>query len=180
MHVGITGTTGSGKGEIVRILRSHGFVHYGFGDMLRRLLRESGADVSNPTTREFANNLRKTKGASYLAEQLLHQMQSDAPKRAVFESVRNLSELNTLRRLPGFLLISVEAPREVRYERVKARGRGDGIESYDAFVAADDAQLEGDSHEQQLLAVIAQADIRIVNIGDLDELRSEVEGQLEL
>jgi dephospho-CoA kinase len=98
----------------------------------------------------------------------------------VFESIRSPGELTALRRLPGFILVSVEAPRELRFERQHARRRGDELDTFETFSAAEDAQLEGGAHEQQLLAVMAQADIQIVNIGNLDELAQTVRDQLNL
>ena len=146
--------------------------------MLRSELTKQGLDHSIHTTTEFANNLRKQHGASYLAEKLLEKMQREAPKNAVFEAIRHPAELATLRRLPGFLLISVDAPREMRYERIKQRGRGDNLGSYEAFCEIEDQQLSGSGTDMQMAAVINMADISVVNIGNLEELKSQIDESL--
>lgn len=180
MYIGITGTIGAGKGEVVRVLKQKGFKHYGFGDFIRAELAKQSKEPSAANMRELADSLRKQHGPSYLAELLLHKAQQEAPKHAVFESVRTLAELQTLRRLPGFLLLSINAPREVRYERLKQRGRGDNLESFEAFCAYDDLVMEGAANEQHVAAVMDHADINIVNIGSLEELREQLEEQLNI
>lgn len=180
MYIGITGTFAAGKGEIVRLLRQKGFKHYGFGELMREQLEKRGVESTIPNIMEYANETRANHGAGYFAELLLRRVQEDAPKHAVLESIRTLGELTTLQRLPGFLLLSVDAPRELRYERLMNRGRKDGIRSFEEFCEWEDKQLEGAQHEQQLLAVMDRADVKIVNIGNLEELREQLEEQLNI
>lgn len=180
MYIGITGTLGSGKGEIVKILKRKGFVHYGFGDYLRHTLEQQGKEPDVQNSVLLANELRQQHGTGYIAEQLLHRLESDSPKHAVFESIRNIGELEVLKRLPGFILLSVDAPRELRWERIKHRGRRDNINSFEEFCAAEDQQLEGKSHEQQLLAVMNKADVQIMNNDGLEELQQQLEEALSI
>lgn len=180
MYVGITGPLAAGKGEIVRILKKHGFRHYGFGEMLRNELTSKNLPLTVANMAALANKLREQHGAGYLATVLLRQFEKDAPLHAVFESIRSPAELRVLRRLPGLTLISVDAPRERRFEWLRARGRGDEFASFEDFCAAEEKQLEGAAHEQQLLAVMDEADIRIVNVGTLEELQQQVEDELGL
>jgi dephospho-CoA kinase len=180
MYVGITGTMGSGKGEVARILRKHGFVHYSFGDFLRQELDKQGIEHTIAATTEFANKLRKEHGPGYIAELMLRQFQAKPPKHAVFESLRSPAELAVLKRIPHFILISVDAPREQRFERIKHRGRRDGINSFEEFCEQEDRQLEGSLHEQQILNVMDAADIKVVNIGNLEELENQIREELNI
>ena len=179
MYIGITGTLGSGKGEAAKVLRKHGFKHYGFGELLRAEQTRQGLDTSVATTTNFANNLRKERGPAVLAELLLREMERDLPKNAVFESIRTLAELQLLRKLPGFILIAIDAPRETRWERVKSRNR-DNLKNFEEFCYWEDKQLEGNAHEQQLLAVMEEADVRIMNIGELEELEEQLRETLNI
>ena len=180
MYVGITGTFASGKGEIVRMLKRHGFVHYSFGDLIRHEVSRQGMDPTIEHSMEYANRMRAQHGPGYFAELLLRKCQEDAPKNAVFESIRTLAELKVLQRLPGFILISVDAPRELRYERLQRRGRGDNLDTFEKFCTWEDKQLEGAEHEQHLLAVMDMADIQIVNIGNLEELEEQLREALNI
>jgi len=178
MYIAITGTIASGKGEVVKMLKRRGFTHYGFGDLLRAEIRKAGIEPSIANTAAYANKLRAEHGPDYLAKLLVAECERDAPKNAVFESVRTLGELKTLKTLPRLLLLAVDAPREERFQRLLARGRTDGITTFEEFCVAEDAQLEGAAHEQQLLDVMDQADIKIVNIGNLEELEAQVNDAL--
>ena len=178
MYVGVTGTNASGKGEVVKILRRRGFVHYGFGELIRNALRDAGKEPTVENSRLFTNELRAQHGADYFAKLLLRKCEHDAPKHAVFESIRTLGELQTLKTLPRFLLIAVDAPRELRFERLLARGRHDGLDTFEAFSEAEDKQLEGKAHEQHILDVMDQADIKVVNIGNLEELEAQIRDAL--
>jgi dephospho-CoA kinase len=180
MYVGITGTFASGKGEIVRMLRRRGFVHYSFGDMLRHEAAKRGLDPGIPSITQLANDLRREHGPAHLAQLMLHKCQEDAPTHAVFESIRTLAELRELQRLPGFILVSVDAPRETRFERLMQRGRKDNLRTFEEFCAWEDKQLEGSAHEQQLLAVMDVADVQIVNLGSLEELEEQVRESLNI
>jgi dephospho-CoA kinase len=139
-----------------------------------------GIEPTIGNTRAFANRLRIEHGADHLAKRLVQRCEKELPRHAVFESVRTLGELHTLRTLPGLVLIAVDAPREERFTRLLARGRTDGIATFEEFCAAEDAQLEGAAHEQQLLDVMDRADIKIVNIGNLDELEAQVRETLDI
>lgn len=180
MYVGITGTFAAGKGEVVRMLRKQGFFHYSFGDFIREEAKKRGYETTIPELARLGNELRIDHGTGYIAQQLINRLQEEAPKYAVLESIRSLGELKELRRLPGFLLLSIDAPREVRYERMQRRARHDGINSLDDFCRWEDAQLEGNETGQQLLAVMDQADIKVVNIGNLEELEASIREQLGL
>ena len=180
MYVGITGTLASGKGEVVKILKKKGFTHYSFGDFVRHLLAERGAETTIPNIAALANQLRKEHGPGYIAELLLHKLEQEAPKHAVFESIRSLGELEVLRRLPGFILVSIDAPRETRWERYKQRGRREGLTTFEEFSAAEDKQLEGASYEQNLLAVMDKADVQIVNIGSPEDLEAQLDETLNI
>jgi dephospho-CoA kinase len=185
MYVAITGTHSSGKGEIARILKRRGFRHYSFSEVLREHAVKMGVGESpHSITRQqlttFANKQRALLGPGFLAEILLHKVQEDAPKHAVLETVRTLGELNVLRRLPGLVLMAVDAPRELRYERLRQRGEYENIHSFEEFTAWDDKFLEGKENEQHIGAVMDQADVALVNIGNLEELEEQVREALNI
>jgi dephospho-CoA kinase len=180
MYIAVTGTIASGKGEVVKILKRRGFMHYGFGNLLRSELMKAGIEHTIENTRAYANKKRAEHGPDYFAKRLLNEFERDMPKNAVFESVRTLGELKTLKTLPRLILIAVDAPRELRFERLLARGRTDGITTFEEFCAAEDAQLEGKAHEQHILDVMDQADVKVVNIGNLEELDNQIQDALGL
>ncbi len=180
MYVGITGTIGSGKAEATQILRRHGFVQYNTGDVLREIAAKRNIQATQPELRMLANELRREHGPEYLARELVKRCQRDTPKHAVFSSIRNIAEVRELRKLNGFVLVSLNAPREVRSERVLARGRRDGITTDEELMVEEDTQLEGSAHEPQLLDVMDAADVKVVNIGNLEEFEAILRDELDI
>ncbi len=128
-----------------------------------------------PITRDAlitaGNELRARAGPGVLAERCAALITSD---RAVIISIRNPAEIAALRRLDGFVLVSVDAPSRLRYEREVARGREGGVESYEAFLAREERENSTRPEAQQLDTCIAQAEHEIVNDGSLEELRAAV------
>ena len=76
----------------------------------------------------------------------------------------------------GGILIAVTAPRALRYERAKARGRiGDDV-SFEQFSAIEEKEANGkDPSAHNVDGVIAMADYSIENTGTLPDLYKKTE-----
>ena len=90
-------------------------------------------------------------------------------------SIRNPGEVSTLRRRDDFILVAVDAPVQLRYERAKARSRSDDAKTLEEFIRDEQAELAGNENEQQLERVFRMCDWVIVNDGTLEELYAKVE-----
>ena len=90
----------------------------------------------------------------------------------VVVGIRRPSDVVSLREIPGFKLIGIDAPLEVRYQRVKNRGEKAEEKdlSWDDFL-----KLETHEAESQIPAVMALADEVIDNGGTLDGLHSQID-----
>jgi dCMP deaminase len=100
----------------------------------------------------------------------------------VIDSIRHPAEVEALRAAGEFLLLWVEAPAELRYQRVRARGRAGGaeLESFAAFERLQAQELRSDEPAgQKLLEVREQADQVIPNDGELAALETRVREVLQ-
>ena len=141
--VGITGRIGAGKGAVVEhLVKARGFVHFSARSFLLETIRRRGLPENRDSMVEVANALRKVsecmlyscfppkpfltkyqaKGPSAVIEALLERARSGAPHqtRYIVESVRTVGETEALRQA-GALLLGVDAPAKLRYERIKER-----------------------------------------------------------
>ncbi len=94
------------------------------------------------------------------------------------DSIRNPGEVAILRTLPRFILLGVDAPQRLRFDRSLRRGRlGDGatLQEFAAKEARENATTEAG---QQLMATLALADAVIDNAGTIRALRAAVRGTL--
>ncbi|HIG95493.1 TPA: AAA family ATPase [Candidatus Woesearchaeota archaeon] len=184
MIIGLTGTNGSGKGTVAEFLKQEGFRYYSLSDELRGVLHQQQVEITLPNLIVWGNKIRKTQGSDYLAKRVIEKIKKDkafAQKEIVIDSIRNPFELAALKTLPGFILIAVDAPIELRYQRVQQRKREDDKQSFEAFKHNEDVQRAGKNEsDQQLNELIKQADIRLWNDKTVDDLRKQLFTQLKL
>lgn len=173
MIIGLTGKNGSGKGEAARFLTESGYEYYSLSDILREELQSSGKEITREHLIEIGNDVRAKDGAGALAERTLAKLGPEA--HAVVDSIRNPFEVEALRRRRDFHLLSIEGDAQVRFERVKRRGRESDPETYEQFleVEAREAQTPNPA-TQQLNRTAAMADAVVCNNGTIDELRDQV------
>ncbi|MDH4196360.1 MAG: hypothetical protein OEW05_03030, partial [Candidatus Aminicenantes bacterium] len=77
-----------------------------------------------------------------------------------------------------FVLVAIDAPAEVRFARVRARGRNESAATLEEFLAKEDEERRGGEADQQLDACLALADIRIENTGTIQDLHRRLEEAL--
>lgn len=173
MILGLTGKIGAGKGEVARILIEAGFQYYSLSDILREEIRKKGFEVTRERLIEMGTRLRRENGAGALAELALKKLSSD--RNYVIDSIRNPEEVKVLKRRPDFYLLDVTAPRKIRFERVKARGRENDPSDFKQFVKTEEREFKShDPAAQQLIATAKLADKTLNNQGSLEKLSDVV------
>ena len=174
MILGLTGTNGAGKTAVCDYLKTRGFCYLSLSDEIREELARQERPASRENLIEMGNQLRREGGAAVLAERV--QAKLDSSFHWVVDSVRNPAEVESLRRLPGFHLLHVDAPVEVRYERARERADARTPATLDQFRAEEERELHTDDPTtQQLLACYRLADERLINDGSLDALHARID-----
>lgn len=169
--VGLTGPNAAGKGVVASALKELGFAYHSLSDVVREEALALGRTVGRDDLIRTGNELRHRGGAGVLAERMTGRLGS----RDVVDSIRNPAEVEVLRRVPGFVLVGVWAPAELRYERARARqGRGDAVQSLEAFLRKEAEENTTDPEAQRLEATFALADRVVRNDATLEELRRSV------
>ncbi len=172
--VGLTGTNGAGKGECAAFLRSRGLAYHSLSDILREELQERGLEATRDNLIRTGNELRERFGADILARRTMSKIEGPT----VIDSIRNTQEVEYFRRQDRFVLVSVVAPVEVRFERVAKRGRKESAANLEEFRRKEEEEMSGGATAQQLAACMAMADRTIVNDGTLEELHRKLEDLL--
>lgn len=175
MIIGITGTDGAGKGEVVRYLvEEKGFTHYSSRALLIEELKKRERPVDRNHMRLVANELRKEKGNDYVVQAALERIEEEKPENAVIESLRAVAEAETLKERGGVLL-AVDADQKVRYERVQKRRSESDQVSFEAFKEHEALEMnDPDPHGMQKQKVIEMADYLIENNSTIKELHDGV------
>jgi dephospho-CoA kinase len=169
--VGLTGTNAAGKGEIAAYLASKGYDVFSLSDVIREHLRRRGLEDSRDNLIAAGNALRRRYGADVLAKRVLKKVRGDA----VIDSIRNGGEVAYFRRQPGFVLVAVDAPVALRFERARRRGRAESASTVEAFAAKEREEMAGGRAGQQLRRCLESADLTITNDGTRAELKRKVD-----
>jgi dCMP deaminase len=169
MIIGLTGTNGAGKTVTAEYLKSKSFHFHSLSDEIRDELTRQGKEATRANLIDVGNQLRAEHGPAVLAERIKARLRPDW--NYVIDSIRNPYEVRALRGARDFRLLKLDAPLEVRYERVKQRGGPRTPASFEEFVELEQRELESSNPaNQQLRATYELADVTVVNDGPVDRL----------
>ncbi len=169
--IGTVGLAGSGKGEFAAVAEANGIPVVTMGDVIRAECRERGLDPAEHHG-EVAGKLREENGPKAIAEASLPHIGTalDEHDTVVVDGIRSGVEVDVFEERFGeaFLLVGVEAPFEVRKERISDRGRDD-VEDGESLAARDERELGFGLDE-----ALDRADLTIENTDTLERFRTRV------
>lgn len=173
MILGLTGTNGAGKTVAAEHLRRKGFQFCSLSDVIREELATRDLPPNRENLIAEGNRLRAQFGPAILAHRISRRFRPD--RNYVVDSIRSPHEVRALREGGAFYLLHLDAPRELRYQRVRNRG-GDRVPaSFEEFVEQEERELaSSDNSHQQLRATWAEADETVINAGSLEEFSAAV------
>ena len=172
--IGLTGTNSAGKGETAAFFKSRGYGYKSLSDVIRDRLKAEGLEESRDNLIRRGNELRREGGPDILARLAMADLQPPA----VIDSIRNTSEITYLKTRPGFVLLAVNAPLDLRFERARLRGRNESASTLEEFTRKEDEERGARPEAQQLDACIALADAVVVNDGTIGDLHRKLEAFL--
>lgn len=171
--VGLTGKNCAGKDTAADVLEGAGYGRHSLSDAIREELRREEKEITRENLIEKGNVLRLEGGAGVLAQKISALLEKD---KEVVVSIRNPTEVAELRKLDNFLLIGVDAPAQMRFEREISRAReGGNTLTFEEFCSKEEKENSKDPHSQQLDLVLQMADKIIINDGTIQEFKDKVE-----
>lgn len=176
MIIGITGTDGAGKGTVVDYLVStKGFIHYHGRKLFIEEIVRQGLENNRANMRVVANELRSKHGNDVIVKLFLGQAKERGDKDVIIDSIRAVAEAETLK-TQGGILLSVDADKKIRYERIQARASSSDDVTFEEFIELEEREMnDPDPHGMQKAKVMAMADYTIENNTSTDDLYTQVE-----
>ncbi len=174
--IGLTGENCAGKGTVAEYLQKKGFVFVSLSDVIREELIKEGKELTRDNLVNKGNALRTEFGPDVLAKKTIAKLSKE--RNYVVDSIRNVSEVEELKKCENFFLFYVTASQEVRFQRMHARGRESDPKTFEAFLHLDALERKGSSVSQNLEATAKLGDKVIVNDGDLQQLFDKVDKNL--
>ncbi len=169
--VGITGTIASGKGLAGDYFKQKGFTAVECVSIIREEVARQGLEPTRKNLQDVGNALRKRYGGNVLVARILSKAKT-YQTNIVITGIRNMGEIDYLRKEPNSFIIGVDAPFEVRWARVKNRNRDTDLLNQDKFVI-DDARDRGFNEPldgQQVGMCLVHADYLIHNDENVEQL----------
>ncbi|MFQ5696867.1 MAG: deaminase [Myxococcota bacterium] len=178
MRIGVAGLNAAGKTQVVEYLAQRSFYRESLSDVIREELAREAIECTRDAMIARGRALRERFGPAILAERVLARLPAD--RNHVIDSIRHPAEVAALRAGGDFVLLWIDAPAELRFERARARGRVGVPQTLAEFEAEQARELASDDPAaQQLLAVGELADEIIPNDSDLETLYARVQAFLE-
>lgn len=171
--LGFVGKLASGKAVCQRYLsEKYDADSARFSTSLRDILNRLYLPISRENMQDLSLDLRNRFGGDTLARVIAEDVKNSPKEIVIIDGVRRLDDIVSLKDLPGFHLISVDASPEIRYERMKLRNENDG----DANKSFTDFEQDGQREaELQIPEVMATANFHLDNNGNLDNLYSQID-----
>ena len=169
--IGLTGTNGAGKGEVASFFVEKDYDYYSLSDVIREELQKKNQEFTRDNMIRMGNFMRMHFSPDILARSVAKKIEG----KAVIDSIRNPKEVEFFQNQENFMLLAIDAPAELRFERVKKRGRQESASSLQEFLAKEAEEMGTEESSQQLLACMDMADHTIINDGTLEELRKKLE-----
>lgn len=170
--IGTVGLPGSGKGEAAAVAREEGIPVVTMGDVIRQACRDRGLDPSEHHGR-VAKALREEEGEAAIAERCIPTVRDrlDGSDVVLVDGLRSMVEVDSFEAAFGedFLLVSVEAPFDVRAERLGARARDESDLDREDLKSREERELGFGMGE-----VMENADVVIENTDSLEAFRKQV------
>jgi dephospho-CoA kinase len=178
--IGTVGLPGSGKGEAAAVAREEEIPVVTMGDVIREETRRRGLDPSEHHG-DIAGKLREEEGETAIADRCVPMVREAAEGQegepvVLVDGLRSMAEVERFVEAFGeeFLLVSIEAPFDLRAQRLGDRGR----EATDL-----DREKLREREERELGfgmgKVVDAADLTIHNDDSLEAFRDQVRAVLD-
>lgn len=175
MIIGLTGSFAAGKGEIANYLKTKGFVYHSHSDIIREYATKLGIEDTRENLRRLGNELRAKHSPSFLTKEITKKLTG----RDIVDSIRNPAEVEELRKRKGFILLGVDAPVELRFQRAMARGRTENASTLEEFKENEKKENIKNKTNQQLNECLKMADKIIINDRTLGELHKKIDALIK-
>ena len=174
MIIGFTGRIAAGKETVKHFLVEKGFIYVETSQILKEELLRRGKAVTREHMQDLGDELRARDGLGALIKLVLEKIDyhRNRDTHFILDSLRNAGEVEYLRSVADdFILIAVDAPQRMRFERILSRGKTHDPKTWEEFLVIDSRDYfdPGNPHGQQVRDCMEKADFLIVNDSDVEK-----------
>ncbi|MEM4472450.1 MAG: AAA family ATPase [Archaeoglobaceae archaeon] len=174
MIIAFVGYPLSGKSTAAEVAKELGIPVVTMGDFVREEAMKRGLEPNAENLGKIAEEIRKKEGMDAIAKRCIPKIKSLAPI-VVVDGIRGIDEIRALKREFGsVVIIAIEAPLQLRFQRAKQRGRSDDVLRIEDLI-------ERDRREESwgLREAMEIADFTIENTGNLKDFKEKIKALLK-
>jgi len=172
--VGLSGMPGSGKSLVADVARELGYDIVMMGDVIREQTRLRGLEPTPENIGKVMLELRAEGGNYVIALKCIPKIKDQTSNRVLVDGLRSLFETDIFKdNFATFTLVAVHAPEQIRFERLRGRGRSDDPLNYAVFHERDLRELG-----VGLGNAIAMAEKIIINDNSIEAFKAQVKKDL--
>ncbi len=164
MWVGLVGSNGAGKSVACNYLATLGYAVVSLSDEVREAARAEGLSTTRDNLIQMGSALKAEFGPDVLAKRSMAKAKGQ--EKVVFDSIRHPTEAQLLKQ-NGVFLLGIDAPIELRYNRIKARQKDTDQVSFEEFKAQDERENQGQSSGQNIFETLKCCDVILKNGVDI-------------
>ncbi len=163
----------SGKSTASQVARELGLPVVVMGDVVREEAAKRGLQPTDENLGKVARELREKEGMDAIAKRCIPKIRELLKEHGVVvvDGIRGVAEIERFKKAFGddFILIAIESPLEVRFERVKMRRRSDDVTSIEEL-------KERDRREESwgLREAMEMADFTVENTGSYQDFVEKI------
>ncbi|MCW7076951.1 MAG: AAA family ATPase [Candidatus Syntrophoarchaeum sp.] len=159
-----------GKSTASEVARSMGIPCIVMGDIIREEVQRRELEPNDANTGAVADELRKSEGMDAIAKRTIPKIMKEK-NSVVVDGIRGISEVKRFKEQfkDDFILVAILSPFNLRFERMRRRGRDDDGLTHDEFRMRDERE-EG----WGLPDAITASDITVKNDGDLEVFSKKI------
>ncbi|MDO8269386.1 MAG: dephospho-CoA kinase [Candidatus Levybacteria bacterium] len=115
--IGLTGAFGSGKSTAASFFESKGYRKIYLSSFLENEAINRHLRITRKNLQDLGNEMREKYGAGILMRRALESLKDE--QKIVIDGLRNIGEIEELKKEKGCVLLAIVADKKVRFERLK-------------------------------------------------------------
>lgn len=176
--IGITGAFGSGKTTASVFFSNKGYKIISLSSFLEKEALRQNLPLTRQNLQDLGNHLREKSGPGILVKKALEEARNE--ERIVIDGIRNLAEIEEIKKYGNSIILAIVADRSVRFNRLKKLKRREKLtqELFDRLDLRDLGVNEKITGLQTALC-IALADVYVESNGTLTDFEDSLNKFLE-
>lgn len=175
--IGLVGQAGCGKGTVADYLQKEfGAGYVRFSAILGTILDALAIEKSREDFIRISEAVREAFGEDVLSHAVARKALLSDKEIVIVDGIRRLEDIVALEPLPQFVLLAIDAPAELRFERMKKRGE----KSTESNMTWEQFQKEESAPtEMTIPSVMTRAKVTLDNAGNQEELIEKVKAFMQ-